>query len=98
MPPPKDTTNPAAIAAAHAAGQAVATAHVPQHATEARITRFAPSRHDELKTSTESAHPLRQAAPKLPSHLRTGSWALSPVAIFDETTKGGYLVAVGPDF
>ncbi|KQY07015.1 hypothetical protein ASD37_13005 [Mycobacterium sp. Root135] len=28
----KETTDPAAIAAAHAAGQAVATAHVPQHA------------------------------------------------------------------
>lgn len=28
----KDVTDPAAIAAAHAAGQAVATAHVPQHA------------------------------------------------------------------
>src|SRR3954452_18691424 len=28
----KEATDPAAIAAAHAAGQAVATAHVPQHA------------------------------------------------------------------
>jgi len=38
-PPTKDTNDPGTIAVAHAAGQAVATAHVPQDADGARTTR-----------------------------------------------------------
>ena len=76
----KDTTNPAAIAAAHAVARRWPLPTFLSTHTEARITRFAPSRHDRLKTSTESAHGR-------PCSFRptSAAWRSSRIAI--ETTK-----------
>jgi hypothetical protein len=89
----KDTTDPAAIAAAHAAGQAVATAHVPQHAyggayyaLRAVAARQAQDVHQER--AWQSA--------QLPSHLRRE--IMGRIAV--EPTKKGVRISLhkGPGF
>lgn len=65
----KETDDVAAIAAAHAAGQAVATAHVPQHAyggSYYALRAIAAHSSEAEKVETERDW---QAA-RLPSHLR----------------------------
>jgi hypothetical protein len=67
----KETTDPAAIAAAHAAGQAVATAHVPQHAYGGAYyaLRAIAARSSDRNTRDASNEREWQAA-QLPDHLR----------------------------
>lgn len=67
----KETTDPAAVAAAHAAGQAVATAHVPQHAYGGAYyaLRAIAARSSDGDVDDAFAEREWQAA-QLPSHLR----------------------------
>ena len=67
----KDTTDLAAIAAAHAAGQAVATAHVPQHAYGGAYyaLRAVAARNPEQQTHHIDRERLWQSS-ALPPHLR----------------------------
>lgn len=89
----KDTTNPAAIAAAHAAGQAVATAHVPQHAYGGAYYAL---RAVAARQAQDVHRERAWQAAQLPSHLRTE--IMSRIAI--ETTKRGVRISLhkGPDF
>lgn len=80
----KDTTDPAAVAAAHAAGQAVATAHVAQHAYGGayyalRALAARPSARNPHDALDERAW---QAA-QLPDHLRT---EIMDRIVIDEST------------
>lgn len=68
----KETTDPAAVAAAHAAGQAVATAHVPQHAFGGAYyaLRAIAARSPDRNPHDVGDERAWQAA-QLPDHLRT---------------------------
>jgi len=68
----KETTDPAAVAAARAAGQAVATAHVPQHAYGGAYYALLAL---AARSSDQDAHDAWDErawqAAQLPDHLRT---------------------------
>lgn len=80
----KETTDPAAVAAAHAAGQAVATAHVPQHAYGGAYyaLRALAARSSDRNARDPWDERTWQAA-QLPDHLRT---EIMDRIVIDEST------------
>lgn len=93
----KDTDDPAAIAAAHAAGQAVATAHVPQHAYGGAYYALRAVVAQHPSDPAEHVHRERAwQAQQLPDHLRS---ELMDRIVVEETSKGLRItVRKGADF
>jgi len=82
----KETTDPVAVAAAHAAGQAVATAHVAQHAYGGAYYAL---RALAARSSDRDPHDVFDErawqAAQLPDHLRT---EIMDRVVVDESTSG----------
>jgi hypothetical protein len=82
----KESTDPAVVAAAHAAGQAVATAHVPQHAYGGAYYALRAIAARSSHGKAYDVHRERQwQATRLPDHLRT---EIMDRIVVEETRQG----------